>query len=345
MRLSPVELCERGLVPDWLARQGMRRMMAQRLRDEAHGGVEAAHLRQRARIQSWRTGPMAIETATANAQHYELPPAFFQRVLGPHLKYSACYFPPGTRDLGEAEAAALRLVCDRAGLEDGMSVLELGCGWGSLTLWMAQHFPGIDITAVSNSHAQRRFIEELAQARGLANVRVLTADINQFSPEHTFDRVVSVEMFEHVRNHEALFARIRSWLRPDGRLFCHVFAHREYAYPFEVTGEGDWMARLFFTGGLMPSEPLFLNYQRDLVLEAQWRLSGVHYQRTAEAWLANLDRDRAAVSALFREVYGPEDAARWLQRWRMFFMACAELFGYAGGSEWLVVHYLFSRRG
>jgi len=277
MRLSPVELCERGLVPDVLARHGMRRLMAERLRDEAHGGPEAAHLRQRARIQAWRTGPLAIDTAAANTQHYEVPAAFYQKVLGPNLKYSSAYYPPGTQDLGEAEAAALRLVCDRAGLEDGMSVLELGCGWGSLTLWMARHFPGIRITAVSNSHSQRRFIEAQAEARGLGNVRVVTADINHFSPESTFDRVVSVEMFEHVRNHEALFARIRSWLRPDGRLFCHVFAHREYAYPFEADGDGDWMARLFFTGGIMPSENLFLNYQRDLVLEAQWRLAGTHY--------------------------------------------------------------------
>jgi cyclopropane-fatty-acyl-phospholipid synthase len=344
MRLSAIDLSERGLLPDFLIRYGMRRLMTQRLRDEAHGGAEAAHLRQRARIQAWRTGPLAIETAAANSQHYEVPAAFYQKVLGPNLKYSSAYFPPGTRDLGEAEAAALRLVCDRAGLEDGMSVLELGCGWGSLTLWMARHFPGISITAVSNSHSQRRFIESQAQARGLANVQVITADINHFSPEGTFDRVVSVEMFEHLRNHEALFARIRSWLRPDGRLFCHVFAHREYSYPFEADGDGDWMARLFFTGGVMPAEHLFLNYQRDLVLEAQWRLAGTHYQRTAEAWLANLDRERTEVERLFTQVYG-DDARLWVQRWRMFFMACAELFGYAGGSEWLVAHYLFSRRG
>lgn len=342
--MNLTDLCERGLIPDALARAGMRRLMRQRLHDEGFGGPEAAHLRQRARLQAWRTGAVAIETQAANEQHYEVPASFYQLVLGPHLKYSSGYYPPGVTALEDAEASALRLVCDRAGLGDDMDILELGCGWGSLTLWMAAHFPTCRITAVSNSASQRRYIEATASARGLHNVQVITADINHFSASGNFDRVVSVEMFEHVRNHEALFARIRSWLKPNGQLFFHVFAHREYAYPFEADGDGDWMARLFFTGGIMPSESLFLNYQRDLVLEAQWRLSGQHYQKTAEAWLRNLDQNRAAVDHVFETVYG-RDARRWSQRWRMFFMACAELFGYAGGSEWVVVHYLFSRRG
>jgi cyclopropane-fatty-acyl-phospholipid synthase len=344
MAFSATDLCERGYIPDALARLGMRRLLRSRLKSETQGGTEAAHLRQRARLQAWRTGPIAIATQAANQQHYEVPAAFYRLVLGPNLKYSSAYYPPGITELGDAEAAALRLVCDRAGLGEEQDILELGCGWGSLSLWMASHYPSSRITAVSNSQSQRRHIEAEAERRGLANLTVITADINHFAAPGSYDRVVSVEMFEHLRNHEALFARIRSWLKPNGMLFFHVFVHREYAYPFDADGDGDWMARLFFTGGVMPSESWFLNYQRDLVMEAQWRLSGTHYQRTAEAWLDNLDLHRSEVKAVFDEVYGA-DSAIWVQRWRMFFMACAELFGYHGGSEWLVAHYLFSRRG
>jgi len=338
-----IDLCERGLVPDPLARFGMRRLMAGRLASETADGGERQFEEFRRRLAGLRESPVAIETARANEQHYEVPAAFFQRVLGPHLKYSCCWYGDGARSLGEAEEAMLRLTAARAGLADGQRVLELGCGWGSLTLWLAAQFPRSRITAVSNSASQRQFIQAEAAGRGLSNVEVITADANVFATDERFDRVVSVEMFEHLRNYATLMERIAGWLVPGGKLFVHIFCHRSLMYPFTTDGDGDWMARHFFTGGLMPAEHTLLHFQEHLTLQDQWRVSGTHYQRTANDWLANLDRERDAVLEVLAGAYGPGDAARWFQRWRMFFMAVAELFGYAGGNEWLVAHYRFVR--
>ncbi len=338
-----IDWCERGLVPDSFARLGMRRLLADRLATESADRGELEFDTFRRRLAHLRESPVAIETAKANEQHYELPAAFFQRVLGPHLKYSCCFYGDGVRTLGEAEHAMLSLTAARAELADGQRILELGCGWGSLTLWMAARFPGSRITAVSNSVSQRQFILERAGERGLQNVQVITADANCFTTEERFDRVVSVEMFEHMRNYATLLERIAGWLHPDGKLFVHIFCHRTLMYPFAVDGNADWMARYFFTGGLMPSEGTLLRFQEHLTVEDQWRVSGMHYARTANEWLANQDRERDAVMAVLREAYGPREAGRWFQRWRMFFMAVAELFGYAGGTEWLVGHYRFVR--
>ena len=338
-----IDLCERGLIPDPLTRFGMRRLMAGRLATETADRGEQEFDAFRQRLAGLRQSPVAIETARANEQHYEVPAAFFQRVLGPHLKYSCCWYGDGARSLGEAEEAMLRLTALRAQLADGQRVLELGCGWGSLTLWMAAHYPGSQITAVSNSASQRQFILGQALARGLANVEVITADANVFATDQRFDRVVSVEMFEHMRNYATLMERIAGWLEPGGKLFVHIFCHRSLMYPFTVAGDEDWMARYFFTGGLMPAEHTLLHFQEHLTLEDQWRVSGTHYERTANDWLANQDRDRRGVMAVLTQAYGPRDATLWFQRWRMFFMAVAELFGYAGGTEWLVAHYRFVR--
>ncbi len=339
----PIDLCERGLIPDPLTRLGMRRLMARRLAAESRDRGEGEFEEFRRRLAGLRGSPVAIETAKANEQHYEVPAAFFQRVLGPHLKYSCCWYGDGARTLGEAEEAMLRLTCARAELADGQRVLELGCGWGSLTLWMAAQYPRSRITAVSNSASQREFILDRARERGLGNVAVITADANDFSTEERFDRVVSVEMFEHMRNYATLMERIAGWLEPGGKLFVHIFCHRSLMYPFTVDGDTDWMAKHFFTGGLMPAEHTLLNFQEHLTLEEQWRVSGAHYERTANDWLANQDREREAVMAVLRQAYGERRAALWFQRWRMFFMAVAELFGYAGGTEWLVGHYRFGR--
>jgi len=342
-----IELCERGLIPDRLTRFGMRRLMAGRLASESGDRGEGEFNEFRRRLVGLRQSPVAIETAKANEQHYEVPAAFFQSVLGPHLKYSCCQYDDGERHgsvaLGEAEEAMLRLTSARAGLADGQRILELGCGWGSLTLWMAAHYPGSRVTAVSNSASQRQFIRGQALERSLTNVEVITADANVFATDQRFDRVVSVEMFEHMRNYATLMERIAGWLEPGGKLFVHIFCHRSLMYPFTVDGDEDWMARYFFTGGLMPAESTLLHFQEHLTLEDQWRVSGTHYARTANDWLANQDRERARVMAVLTEAYGPAEAARWFQRWRMFFMAVAELFGYAGGTEWLVAHYRFSR--
>jgi len=336
---------ERGWLPDAVVRAGIRRLCAQRLADCSAGGAQLQQERQQQLIAQLRHSPMAVHTDAANSQHYEVPTAFFQQCLGPRLKYSSCYFETDQSTLEQAESAMLELYAKRAQLSDGQDILELGCGWGSLTLWMAERFPQAHITAVSNSHSQRKHILEQCQQRGLSNVEVITCDINALVlPEARYDRCVSVEMFEHVRNHEMLMARIARWLRPMGRLFVHIFAHRRLAYPFETQGEDNWMGRHFFTGGLMPSTDTLLCFQRDLRIDRQWLVDGTHYQRTADAWLAQQDARRPEVMRILQGAYGnPMLAALWFQRWRMFWMACAEMFGYANGQEWLVAHYRFIR--
>ena len=336
-----IELCERGWLPDPIMRFGIRRLLATRLRNETVGETEQQFERYHRRLDELRQSRIALDTDKANEQHYEVPAEFFRLVLGRHLKYSCSYFGPGVSDLDQAEEKMLALTCDRAELADGQQVLELGCGWGSLTLWMARRFPDSRITAVSNSASQREYILAQARAAGLSNVNVITADANEFEAEGRFDRVVSVEMFEHMRNYQALLAKIAGWLNPGGKLFVHIFCHRQVMYPFSVEGSYDWMAEYFFTGGLMPSEHTLLYFQDDLRLERQWRVPGHHYEKTSNAWLENLDQHRDQALAIFAPVYGPAEAERWVNRWRMFFMACAELFGYAQGTEWLVAHYRF----
>lgn len=338
-------LAERGWLPDVAIRAGIRRLCAERLAACDAGGPAACQERNLRLLATLRAGPVAIHTDAANAQHYEVPAAFFAHCLGPRLKYSACLFDDAATTLEQAELAMLECYADRARLADGQDVLELGCGWGSLTLWMAERYPGSRITAVSNSHSQRTFIEDQCARRGLRNVRVVTCDINALDlPGAAYDRCVSVEMFEHVRNHERLMRRIAGWLRPAGHLFVHIFAHRRAAYPFETGGTDNWMGRHFFTGGMMPATDTLLWFQRDLRIDAHWLVDGTHYERTANAWLHNQDAQREPIMALLRDTYGSDAMARlWFQRWRMFWMACAELFGYAGGREWLVAHYRFTR--
>jgi len=340
--MSLIEWCERGWVPDILTRVGIRRLSAQRLREEYAGDWYG---RFSERIEGLRVAPIAIEMRAANEQHYELPPAFFERCLGKRLKYSSCFYARGDESLDVAEEAMLTLYNERAELRDGQDILELGCGWGSLTLWMAEHFPNSRITAVSNSAPQREFIEARCRERGFANVKVITCDVNELKLDpSSFDRCVSIEMFEHMRNYEILLGRIASWLKPGGKLFVHIFVHREVMYPFETTGDDNWMGRYFFTGGLMPAADTLLYFQRDLRLEQQWRVNGRHYQQTSEHWLANTDAHGNEILAVFKATYGAEHAQVWLQRWRIFYLACAELFGYQNGEQWLVGHYRFVKK-
>lgn len=340
-----IDLAERGWLPDWMIRQGIRQLLRQRVQIETARSIEEQQTRFRAFIAELKRSPIAIETAAANEQHYELPPAYFDAVLGPNRKYSCCLYEPGCKSLQEAEAAMLDVTCERAGLKDGQCVLELGCGWGSLSLWMAAKYPNSRITAVSNSQPQRQFIEQRANERQIRNLQVITSDMNEFVPpgNEPFDRVVSVEMLEHMRNYERLFDRIASWLAPGGQMFAHVFCHREVAYPFEVDGENDWMARHFFTGGIMPSALLFSQFPKHLRVVDQWHVSGVHYSKTLEAWLQRHDRSAKSIRQLFSNTYPAELAETMFHRWRIFYLACSELFAFNGGREWFVTHVLMQR--
>ncbi|HEY6925378.1 MAG TPA: cyclopropane-fatty-acyl-phospholipid synthase family protein [Steroidobacteraceae bacterium] len=337
-------LAERDWLPDWMIRRGIGWLCERRLRQERNAGPEQTAARNQSRIDELRRAPIAISTQTANEQHYELPPEFFRLVLGRRLKYSCAYFPRGSETLDQAEEAMLALYAERAELQDGQEILELGCGWGSLTMWMAERFPHARITAVSNSTSQKTLILTLCAERGLKNVRIITQDVNRLElPQQQYDRCVSIEMFEHMRNYEMLTRRISTWLRPGGKLFTHLFVNRDLLYFFETNGEDNWLGRHFFTGGLMPSADTLLWFQRNLLIESMWRVPGTHYERTANHWLRNQDDRREEVLKVLRAAYGPELAPLWFQRWRMFWMACAELFGYDRGREWFVAHYRFVR--
>lgn len=330
-----------GLLPDAVQRAVIRRLLARRLAAEEAASPE----RRAAFLAELAEGPLAVRTDAANDQHYAVPPAFFELVLGPRLKYSSAWYDEGATDLGAAEEAMLAKYVERGALADGQEILDLGCGWGSFSLYAAEKFPRARILGVSNSAAQRKFIEARRDARGLRNLEIVTCDVNAFDPGRRFDRIVSVEMFEHLRNYAELFRRLRGWIKDDGRLFVHVFAHVRHAYPFAERGAADWMARHFFTGGLMPSEDLLPRFATAFDLEARWTVPGTHYGKTSEAWLANLDARRDEVRRVFAAAYGgPREADRRIARWRVFFMACAELWNYRGGAEWVVAHYRFAPR-
>lgn len=336
---------EQGRVPDRLIRQGIRLLLRERLATLPRHDCEAAMQHKRDFIAMLDRSPIAVVPERANEQHYEVPASFFETVLGPRRKYSACYWPDGVQTLEEAEETALRITAERAGVQDGERVLELGCGWGAMSLYLAERFPDCQITGVSNSHRQRAFIEAERDRRGLANLEIITADMNDFQAPGVYDRIISIEMLEHMRNHRLLYQRIHDWLKPGGRFLMHIFVHREHPYAFEEVDASDWMTRYFFAGGIMPSDDLPLHFQQHLQLVTRWRWSGQHYERTLNAWLARMDEAREQLWPILEETYGRAEAGRWWIRWRLFFMACAELFGYRGGQEWLVSHYLFERPG
>ncbi|HEY9154570.1 MAG TPA: cyclopropane-fatty-acyl-phospholipid synthase family protein [Opitutaceae bacterium] len=339
-------LLERNLLPDGVIRFGIRRLLHDRLRSERSlAGVNPA-ARVAAYVDDLRSRPIAEQTVAANEQHYEVPAEFYQYCLGRRLKYSSAFFPTGDETLDQAEEAMLELYIERAEIVDGQTILEMGCGWGSLSLFLAERFPRSRITAVSNSHSQGEFILARARERGLVNLEIRTADMNLFEAESAmYDRVISIEMFEHMKNYERLLAKVARWLKPDGKLFVHIFTHREYAYHFVADGPSDWMARYFFTGGQMPSHELLGSFQDDLTLVRDWKIPGRHYQRTAECWLDNMDAHRPEIEEIFRKIYGEQNAKKWWAYWRIFFMSCAELWGFRDGSEWIVSHYLFTASG
>lgn len=337
-------LMERAIVaaesipwPDAVAKAGIHYLVSRSRRKLAH---EASDVEQRFVTQMMQR-PIAVATDEANAQHYEIPSAFFAAFLGPHRKYSCCLYESGSETLEQAEALALAETCRHADLADGQDVLELGCGWGSLSLWMAENYSGSRIIAVSNSRSQREYIEGQARERGLSNLQVITADMNAFTIDRTFDRIVSVEMFEHMSNWRNLLERVRGWIRPDGRMFIHIFTHKRAPYAFDENDKTDWIAQHFFTGGVMPSHNLIRQFSDLFTVEKDWRWNGVNYEHTARQWLENFDEAHVQVGEILRDVYG-NDAELWRRRWRLFFLATMGLFGHAGGEEWGVSHYLLA---
>lgn len=336
-------LLEKNLLPDPIIRNGIRRLLRQRLRDEDKGSPEVQQEHLMKLIEKLKSAPIAINTNEANAQHYEVPAEFFLLVLGKYKKYSSGYWNEGVKDLDTAERDMLELTCRRAELADGQQVLELGCGWGSLSLFMAEKFRNSNIIAVSNSHSQKAYIDEQAKRRQIKNLEVITADINVFQTSGKFDRVVSVEMFEHLRNYQILLKKISDFLTLDGKLFVHIFTHKTYTYEFNVKDDSDWMSKYFFTGGIMPGDHLLFYFNDHLRITNHWLVSGTHYSKTAEAWLKNMDAHRAEIMPIMERVYGTSEARRWWVYWRIFFLSCAELWGYDGSREWFVSHYLFSK--
>jgi len=334
-------LLEKDLLPDWLIRVGIRRLLRQRLAEIERPDV-AVQVTQFA--AALRALPIAVNTAESKEQHYEVPTAFYQRCLGPRLKYSSGFYETGTESLAQAEERMLAITCERARIANGQAILELGCGWGSLTLWLAEKYPQARVTGVSHSRTQREHILAEAARRGLANVEIITCDMNDFDiTPGRFDRVVSVEMFEHMKNWPRLMGHIARWLKPEGLFFAHVFTHAHFAYHFEVRDDSDWMSKYFFTGGMMPAHELFPHFQEDLRLVQDWKINGRHYAQTAEHWLQNMDAHQAEIMPLFVSTYGAGQATKWWAYWRVFYLACAELWWFHDGEEWLVSHYLFRK--
>ena len=343
--LNVNNLIAKDILPDAVIRFGIRQRLANVLAKNQETSVEAQKARLMRHVAELKAMPVAIGTQEANEQHYEVPTRFYQLCLGKHLKYSSGYWPCETTTFDESEATMLQMTCERAELVDGQRILELGCGWGSLSLWMAEQYPNARITSVSNSRTQKEFIDAVALKRGLKNLTIVTANMVTFEGVGVgiFDRCVSVEMFEHMKNYQELLRRISIWLKPGGKLFVHIFTHREYAYHFEATSDAEWMAKYFFTGGQMPSDDLLLYFQDHLRLEDHWCISGTHYSKTSEAWLSKMDANKGSIMPLFRQTYGDDQAVKWWCYWRIFFMACAELWGYRNGEEWIVSHYRFSK--
>ncbi|RHX89215.1 SAM-dependent methyltransferase [Leptospira stimsonii] len=338
------DLMEKDVFPNWLIRIRIRQLLKQRLRDEDKGSLEKNQKHLMEYVNHLKKSPIAIHTGAANEQHYEVPSEFFKLVMGKHMKYSSGYWDTKNTSFDESERRMLEITCQRAQIENGMSILDLGCGWGSLSLYMAEKFPKSSITGVSNSKSQKKFIDGEAKKRGLKNLTILTADMNEFKIAKKFDRLVSVEMLEHMKNYEKLFEKFSGFLKPNGLFFVHIFTHHKFAYAFEVVDDTDWMSKYFFTGGQMPSHDLFLYFQKNFQIQNQWVVNGNHYARTSEAWLDGMIRNKDQVMKVLSDTYGPDQAVKWFVYWKVFFMACAELWKYRNGEEWIVSHYLFSKR-
>ena len=337
-----LSMIEKGFISDLLVRIGIRALLRKRLIDISSSECELADKNQMKMISVMNASPIAMNTSSANEQHYEVPPEFYKLVLGERFKYSCCFWDEDTNDLDHAEINALEITCKRAMLNDGQAILDMGCGWGSLSLWIAENYPNTSVLSVSNSKTQKLFIENIAKSKNLTNIHVITEDMKEFNTDKKFDRIVSLEMFEHMKNYKKLFNRVSSWLKDDGLFFMHIFCHKTVPYEFIDNGPNDWMSRHFFTGGIMPSDDLPLFFQDDLSIMKRWRWNGNHYAKTCNAWLKKMDSQESTVMPVLEKAYG-DNNKQWRQRWRIFFMSCAELFAFNGGNEWYVSHYLFKK--
>ena len=337
-----LSMIEKGYISDLLVRIGIRALLRKRLVDISSSECELADKNQMKMISLMNASPIAMNTSSANEQHYEVPPEFYELVLGERFKYSCCFWDEDTNDLDQAEINALEITCKRAMLNDGQAILDMGCGWGSLSLWIAENYPNTSVLSVSNSKTQKLFIENIAKSKNLTNIHVITEDMKEFNTDKKFDRIVSLEMFEHMKNYKKLFNRVSSWLKDDGLFFMHIFCHKTVPYEFIDNGPNDWMSRHFFTGGIMPSDDLPLFFQDDLSIMKRWRWNGNHYAKTCNAWLKKMDSQESTVMPVLEKAYG-DNNKQWRQRWRIFFMSCAELFAFNGGNEWYVSHYLFKK--
>jgi cyclopropane-fatty-acyl-phospholipid synthase len=338
-----INLVAKNIIPDWIIRFKIRQLLKLRLKEESQGPIELRQKKLMKLIDELKASPIAINTVDANEQHYEVPTEFYKLVMGKHLKYSCGLWQNGKKNQDNSERDMLELTSERAELSDGQDILELGCGWGSLTLFMAKKFPKSKITAVSNSRTQKEYIDNQIEKKELNNVKVITADMNDFFIESKFDRVVSVEMFEHMRNYQKLLKNVNKFLNDDGKLFVHIFSHKELAYKYEVRDDTDWMSKYFFSGGIMPSDHLFHYFNEDMIVKKHWHVNGTHYEKTSNRWLSRMDANKDQIIPIFRDTYGPDQVDKWWGYWRIFFMSCAELWGYNDGEEWIVSHYLFEK--
>ncbi|KAL6212260.1 hypothetical protein ACLB2K_017481 [Fragaria x ananassa] len=335
---------ERNLLPDAVIRRFTRLLLASRLRSGYQPSSELQLSQLLQFVKCLKDMPIAIKTDDAKAQHYEVPTSFFKMVLGNNFKYSCCYFTDKSSSLEDAEKAMLEMYCERSQIKDGDSVLDVGCGWGSLSLYIAEKYKNCKVTGICNSTTQKAFIEELCRNRQLENVEIIVADISTFEMEASYDRIFSIEMFEHMKNYKDLLKKISGWMKQDGLLFVHHFCHKAFAYHFEDKSDDDWITRYFFSGGTMPSANLLLYFQDDVSVVDHWLVNGKHYAQTSEEWLKRMDHNSAAIKPIMESTYGKDSAVKWTVYWRSFFIAVAELFGYNNGEEWMVALFLFKKK-
>ena len=332
-----IKLIELGVIPESILRVAIKKLIQKRLL-EIPVNSEVRKSQKANFIEELQSSPIALSTKIANEQHYEVPPAFFQEIMGAHLKYSCGLFDKNTISLDEAEENMLQLYIERLDIKNNQKILDLGCGWGSFSLYAAAKFPNSTFVAVSNSNDQIEFINNTAAARSLENIKAIKQDMNNLSLDESFDRIISIEMFEHMRNYGALLKKLRNHLHNDGKMFVHIFTHRDHPYPYEVRGPSDWMSKYFFTSGLMPSHDIFSYFEEDLVVEQSWKINGSHYARTCNLWLENHYKNKKTILDIFTGHY--PNPRQWFVRWQLFFLACEKLFAYNEGKEWFVSHYL-----